>query len=321
MSIDLLCADSALCSIPGKLALAVVFYLTLPRILAVLPQQPQFIAKYLTFIIGALTMSAVGCVIAIVCTLTDKRHLINKLATGMFSKFVAGPCGITFNVKGEERLKTVPPAIVVCNHQSNIDLIIVGRLYPTYCSIMAKKELIYVPVLGLFMKLANVIFIDRKNHKKALESTANAVAEMKKHHSGMWIFPEGTRSHFDKPNLLPFKKGAFHLAIQSHLPILPIVVEGYGHIYSSRRRAFPGGEIKIRILEPIPTKGLTIEDVDSLMERTRSVMMKHLKEMDQSSRTDVPVVQSKEEKKPIEAALDKETEDVSYESVKKRPRI
>jgi len=78
---------------------------------------------------------------------------------------------------------------------------------------------------------------------------------------------------------LPFKKGAFHLAIQAQLPILPIVAEGYSHIYDSTRRSFPGGELEIRVLEPIPTIGMTAENVNELMERTRNLMLQHLKEM------------------------------------------
>jgi len=84
----------------------------------------------------------------------------------------------------------------------------------------------------------------------------------------------------DKADLLPFKKGAFHLAIQAQLPILPIVSQGYSHIYDSSKRSFPGGELEIRVLEPIPTKGLTTDDVNDLMDKTRNLMLKHLKEMD-----------------------------------------
>ncbi|KAF9895513.1 1-acylglycerol-3-phosphate O-acyltransferase, partial [Lobosporangium transversale] len=98
--------------------------------------------------------------------------------------------------------------------------------------------------------------------------------------SGIWIFPEGTRSRLDSADLLPFKKGAFHLAIQAQYPILPIVSQGYSHIYDSSKRSFPGGELEIRVLEPIPTTGMTVEDVNDLMEKTRNVMLQHLKEMD-----------------------------------------
>ncbi|KAF9117039.1 1-acylglycerol-3-phosphate O-acyltransferase [Mortierella sp. AM989] len=158
-------------------------------------------------------------------------------------------------------------------------MLAIGRVFPEKTTAMAKKELLYVPFLNLFMKFANVITVDRDNHKNAMQTTAHAVAEMKDRNIGLWIFPEGTRSHSLKPELLPFKKGAFHLAIQAQYPILPIVVESYGHVYSSKKQHFPGGEIEIRVLEPIPTIGLTINDVDGLMEHTRSLMLKNLHEM------------------------------------------
>ncbi|KAG0356221.1 1-acylglycerol-3-phosphate O-acyltransferase [Gamsiella multidivaricata] len=225
-------------------------------------------------------MSVAGCFISIACAVVDKRHIINFVVSRFFSYLAAGPCGVTYKIVGEENLDNYP-AIVVCNHQSSMDMMVLGRVFPKHCVVMAKKELLYFPFLGVFMKLSNAIFIDRKNHKKAIESTTHAVADMKKHNSGIWIFPEGTRSRLESADLLPFKKGAFHLAIQSQHPILPIVAQGYSHIYDSTKRSFPGGELEIRVLELIPTTGLTTDDVNDLMERTRNVMLKNLKEMDQ----------------------------------------
>ncbi|KAG0241080.1 hypothetical protein B0O80DRAFT_480963 [Mortierella sp. GBAus27b] len=315
-------------TLPGKIAVAALFYLALPRLLAVLPQKPQFAAKYLVFLVTLMIMSVAGIIISLVCTVLGKRHLTNALMARTFSYLVARACGIQLNVKGEEKL-TSSPAIYVCNHLSNVDIVALGRVYPTHCAVMAKKELMYVPFLGLFMRLSNVIFIDRKNHKKALDTTAHAVAEMKKQNSGIVIFPEGTRSHFETPDLLPFKKGAFHLALQSQYPIIPIVIEGYSHVYSSRNMAFPGGDIEIRILDPIPTEGLTTDDLASLMERTQSLMLKNLKEMDKSSPPSAKATVSLggesgarrlsaaiEEK--VAAPGDKEDENVYHEGFKKR---
>ncbi|KAG0322336.1 1-acylglycerol-3-phosphate O-acyltransferase [Linnemannia gamsii] len=259
-----------------------VFILTLPRLLAVLPQKIQFVAKCWVVLIATFIMSIVGCFVAIVFALLNRRHEINFVVARIFSFIAAWPCGVTFKIKGEEHLEKYP-AIVVCNHQSSMDMMILGRVFPKYCVVMAKKELQYFPFLGIFMTLSNAIFIDRKNHKKAIESTTQAVTDMKKHNSGIWIFPEGTRSRLETADLLPFKKGAFHLAIQSQQPVMPIVAAGYTNIYDSANRSFPGGELEIRVLEPIPTKGMTADDVNELMERTRAVMLKNLKEMDHST--------------------------------------
>ncbi|KAG0374383.1 1-acylglycerol-3-phosphate O-acyltransferase [Mortierella sp. AD032] len=268
-------------TIPWGLVAVPAFILALPRLLAVLPQKIQFITKCSIVLIATFIMSIVGCFVAIVFALLSRRHEINYVVARIFSYIAAKPCGITFKIVGEEHLDKCP-AIVVCNHQSSMDMMILGRVFPKSCVVMAKKELQYFPFLGIFMTLSNAIFIDRKNHKKAIESTTQAVSDMKKHNSGIWIFPEGTRSRLETADLLPFKKGAFHLAIQSQQPVMPIVAAGYSHIYDSASRSFPGGELEIRVLEPIPTTGLTADDVNDLMERTRAVMLKNLKEMDQS---------------------------------------
>ncbi|KAF9103048.1 1-acylglycerol-3-phosphate O-acyltransferase [Mortierella sp. GBA35] len=264
-----------------------VFFMALPRLLAALPQKIQFATKCIVVLLATFLMSIVGCVISIVFALLNRRHEINYVVARIFSYITASPCGVTYKISGEEHLEKYP-AIVVCNHQSSMDMMILGRVFPKSCVVMAKKELQYFPFLGIFMTLSNAIFIDRKNHKKAIESTTQAVADMKKHNSGIWIFPEGTRSRLDTADLLPFKKGAFHLAIQSQQPVLPIVAAGYSHIYDSANRSFPGGELEIRILEPIPTTGMTADDVTDLMERTRAVMLKNLKEMDHCSSTSEP---------------------------------
>ena len=117
------------------------------------------------------------------------------------------------------------------------------------------------------------------------------------------------------------------MAIQAQLPVLPIVSAGYSHIYDSAKRSFPGGELEIRVLEPISTKGMTADDVNDLMEKAREVMLKHLKEMDvaiksqaSSSSASVKVVEEKSEsRRAREDEVGKSTgTDIGDEGVKKR---
>ncbi|KAG0084780.1 1-acylglycerol-3-phosphate O-acyltransferase, partial [Podila epicladia] len=167
-------------NIPYYLAALPIIYLVLPSVLAVLPQKPQFLLKCIVVLLATLLMSVLGCFISIVCAILDKRYAINYIVSRLFSHLAAKPCGVTYRIVGEEHLNTYP-AIVVCNHQSSMDMMVLGRVFPKHCVVMAKKELLYFPFLGMFMKLSNAIFIDRKNHKKAIESTTQAVADMKKH--------------------------------------------------------------------------------------------------------------------------------------------
>lgn len=129
------------------------------------------------------------------------------------------------------------------------------------------------------MALSNTVFIDRGNRATAFAAFDSAAQQMHSKRQSVYIFPEGTRSYYDKPDMLAFKKGAFHLAVQAQVPVVPIVVANYAHILSIRRRVFWPGRIPVRVLPPIHTAGLTTADVDALCARTRDVMMKALVEI------------------------------------------
>jgi len=138
--------------------------------------------------------------------------------------------GIEFKVEDEEYMST-PSAIYVGNHQSMLDILYLGRIFPKKCSIMAKKELKWAPLLGQYMSLSGAVFVDRSNNKDALKALAAAGEDMKSKGVSLWVFPEGTRSSSEAPNLLAFKKGAFHLAVQAGVPIIPVVCENYWRLY------------------------------------------------------------------------------------------
>ena len=96
---------------------------------------------------------------------------------------------------------------------------------------MAKKELQWLPGLGQWMMLSGAVFVDRSSNKNAIRSLAEAGAKMKQNGTSIWLFPEGTRTLSPKASMKPFKKGAFHLALQSGIPIIPVVFENYWRIY------------------------------------------------------------------------------------------
>lgn len=127
------------------------------------------------------------------------------------------------------------------------------------------------------MALSKTVFIERKSRSQAVAAFDNAAEQMHKNRQSVYIFPEGTRSYYDRPDLLPFKKGAFHLAVQAQVPILPVVVANYSNVLDVRRKLFRPGTIPVKVVSPIVTKGKTKEDVDALVEQTRDVMLSELK--------------------------------------------
>lgn len=109
---------------------------------------------------------------------------------------------------------------------------------------MGKKELLWTPLLGQFMWLAGSIFIDRSNNQRAIQSLKEAGDQLKRKSTSLWMFAEGTRASQEVPGLRPFKKGAFHLAVDAQIPIIPVVCENYWRIY--HKGVFEGGRLKIR---------------------------------------------------------------------------
>lgn len=128
------------------------------------------------------------------------------------------------------------------------------------------------------------MFIERTSRTQAFAAFDKAAAEMKMDRQSVYIFPEGTRSNFAKPDLLPFKKGAFHLAIQAQVPVVPIVVSNYSNLVSIPRKIFRPGTIPLKVLKPIETKGKTFEDVDALTIEVREIMLQELKSITEKAR-------------------------------------
>lgn len=153
------------------------------------------------------------------------------------------------------------PCVFVGNHQSMLDLLYLGRcaaspvlraqcsdcpdsMFPRATRMMAKQSLKYVPLLGQFMQAGGAVFIDRGNNAVAVRSLQAAGEEIKRCHTSIWVFPEGTRTSRPYHDLRPFKKGAFHLAIQAGLPLVPVVSENYWNLYHTGHSNF--GTFKVR---------------------------------------------------------------------------
>ena len=171
---------------------------------------------------------------------------VSQWATGRSFKWLMRlSTGVGFDLSGAEHLAT-RPAVFVANHQTELDVLLLGTVFPPYCSVTAKKSLRRIPFLGWFMALSGTVFIDRANRATAMAAFDGAAREMRRDRQSVFIFPEGTRSYFDEPDLLPFKKGAFHLAIKAGVPVVPMVAANYSHVLSVRRRVFRSGRIAVK---------------------------------------------------------------------------
>lgn len=205
-----------------------------------------FVARCLASYGCLLFCAAYGVVASIVLRLVGYGRISQWAVARSFKWVMFFTTGVWFDiVEGQEHL-TNRPAVFIANHQSELDVLMLGAIFPRYCSVTAKKSLQYVPILGWFMSLSRTVFIDRANRETAVKAFDSAAEEMRVHRQSVFIFPEGTRSYSDKPELLSFKKGAFHLAVKAGVPVVPIVVESYSHVLSPKDYRFLAGSIKIR---------------------------------------------------------------------------
>jgi len=172
--------------------------------------------------------------------------------------------GIRVKFEGLENIEAHQPCIYIINHQSGLDLAIFGLIYPQHTLIIGKRELLFIPFFGIFFLAAGNIIIDRKKVAKAVAGLNQGVEAVVDRKKSIWIFPEGTRNRVGE-GLLPFKRGAFHMAIQAGVPLVPIVGGSLAQVADWKRRKAKGGEIRVRVLPPISVEGFTENRVDELV--------------------------------------------------------
>lgn len=222
-----------------------------------------------------MTVAACSAFAAAGMTLVGRRFDTNYIVARTFYAIVRKTLGLQMELEGEEILNT-RPAVLMLNHQSMLDIFVVGRITPKQSSIIAKKSLQYTP-LGPFMTMSGAIFLDRGNNTHAVRLLESAGELMKRLKISLIMFPEGTRTSSEIPDMLSLKKGGFHLAIQAGIPIIPVVTENYWWLY--HKGVFDEGTIKARVLPPIPTIGLTASDIPGLATRVRNQMLEALHEI------------------------------------------
>ncbi|TRZ11850.1 hypothetical protein HGM15179_015267 [Zosterops borbonicus] len=192
--------------------------------------------------------------------------------------------GIRMRVRGSERLQLPGPFVIVCNHQASLDLIGMVEVIPDRCVPIAKRELLYLGTVGWACWLSGIIFIERHRRDAAIRVISRTAGTMRRENLCVWVFPEGTRN--PGRSMLPFKRGAFHLAVQAQVPIVPIVISPYCDFFSSKEKRFTSGTCTIQVLPRVETRGLSPKDVPELTESVWQAMAKALAEMSMSDHGD-----------------------------------
>jgi len=212
-------------------------------------------------------------VLAVVRLLTAPFDRGRYIPGRIFRKI--GPAMATLNPLWHFRYSgTMPkdprrPFVVVSNHESFTDILLISHL-PWEMKWLSKAELFRIPIMGWMMWLVGDIPVKRGFGPSALEAMERCRKALGNRVSVM-IFPEGTRSKTSE--LLPFKDGAFRLAIEAGVPILPLAVSGTATALRKHDWRFGRSDAEVRVLEPVETAGLSLSDIPELKARVRQTIV------------------------------------------------
>jgi putative phosphoserine phosphatase/1-acylglycerol-3-phosphate O-acyltransferase len=230
------------------------------------------VARTLTTFASVLPAIALGLPFRL---LGSERSAINfSLAT--WAGFASWIAGLRLIIEDEPYLWSHRPAVFLFNHQSAMDVLITAQLMQQDVTGIAKKEIKRQPIMGPAMMALGAVFIDRDNKGDPQEALAPAIAALKEGKSVL-IAPEGTRSKDER--LGKFKKGAFHLAMQAGVPIVPIVIHNSLDALPNHSMVVRPAEVKVTVLKPIPTKDWNTRD---LVRCAHNVRRNYLRVLDQN---------------------------------------
>jgi 1-acyl-sn-glycerol-3-phosphate acyltransferase len=206
-----------------------------------------------------IAILVVGPPLVLYAAITGNANPLYHTATrlGRWGVLLAG---VGIEVRGREHLQPGRNYIFMSNHASNLDPPVLIPVIPGRCSVLVKKELFRIPVLGTGMRLGHLVPVDRGDQEAAIQSVRKAMDVL---HEGlhMVVYPEGTRSGDGR--LLPFKKGPFHLAMDSGVPVVPVTILGTYEIWPKTRFTLRRGTATV-VFHP-PTDPHDFPDRDALM--------------------------------------------------------
>jgi putative phosphoserine phosphatase / 1-acylglycerol-3-phosphate O-acyltransferase len=221
------------------------------------------------------SMAAAGWAGLGVGLLRGSRRTLVDVAGGVGADVGLAVAGIDVKiVSGAEHLWSSRPCVFVFNHQSKLDTIVVMKLLREDFTGVAKKEAANVPGFGQLFRLAGVAFVDRADSRKARAALTPAVDKLRNEGLSLVLAPEGTRS--STPKLGPFKKGAFHIAMQAEVPVVPIVMRNVGEVMWRGSQTLRPGTIEVCVLPPVDTSGWQARTVGEHAAEVREMFVQTL---------------------------------------------
>ncbi|KAF6326884.1 1-acylglycerol-3-phosphate O-acyltransferase 2 [Rhinolophus ferrumequinum] len=210
--------------------------LLLLLLLVQLSRAAKFYAKISLYCVLCCTVSIVA---AVVCLLRHGGRTVENMSIiSWFVRTFKYIYGLRFEIKGRQKLEVDHPCVIVSNHQSILDMMGLMETLPRRCVQIAKRELLFTGPVGLIMYLGGVIFINRQRSRTAMTVMADVGERM----------------------------------VSENVPIIPVVYSSFSSFYNPKTKLFTSATIKVEVLDAIPTRGLTVADVTTLMDNCHQAM-------------------------------------------------
>ena len=223
----------------------------------------------------AATASAVPVFLAAAAIrlLTGRKRDAANLLSATLTDIVLALGEAELNVLGEEHLWSARPAVFIWNHRNIFDAQIVGNLVRRDFGAVAKKELENVPLFAAASRFMNIAFVDRKDSKAAVEALKPATKLLGEGIS-MLVAPEGTRA--TAGSVTSFKKGAFRMAMEARVPIVPIIIRNADDLGARNSQFMRPGKVDVLVLPPVSVDDWTLRDLDERIESVRRLFVEAL---------------------------------------------
>lgn len=206
--------------------------------------------------------------------ITGSRRDAQNFSFSLFADTASALIGLNLRVTGEGYLWSHRPCVFIFNHQSKADVVIAAKLLRRDIAGVGKQEIKKMPVIGQVMELGGVVLIDRANAASAIDAMQPLVDAMREDGKSVVLAPEGTRTV--SPKLAPFKKGAFHLAMQAGVPIVPIVIHNALDVAPKGEFVFRSATVEVEVLPPVDIADWTVDSLDEHVNDVRNMFLRTL---------------------------------------------
>lgn len=227
--------------------------------------------RYVTSFIVYMAWAAGTALLAALLRVKHRPGGVYDYTARGWAKGMLRSTGISVRVEGRERLLTPEPKVFISNHASFVDIWAILAEFPGTIRFVYKKSIDWIPLMGLAMRAARHIPIDRKSLSATFSVYTEAAKLIRDEAVSAIVFAEGTRSRDGR--LKPLKKGPFVLAIAAGAPVVPVYCENTYELMPRGSWSPRPGVVTLRIGEPIPTTGLTFEARDQLARQTRAALL------------------------------------------------